>query len=208
MIETMHTIYRAIHRATGAFYIGATKHTMHRRRYYHRSDALKGKGGSLLDLIREFGIEAIDFEEVAKVETPEEARELERKLIDDLRPPLNRNRGGGSIGYDMSAEGRAKIAASSRGKRYAAGHKHTDYFKDFQRELGLARRDEFMAKAQAKGVEHVRKAVVCLDDGRTFPSIAAAAKHYGINYEGVAEVVRGARNRVTVGGLRFAKASN
>lgn len=158
----------------------------------------------MLDAIRAHGIEVIDFESLECVETAEEARILERKLIDELQPPLNRISGGGSIGYERSSESRAKLGERSQGKKYALGHKQSDWAKARHREDGLKRRDEFMEKAQALGSKAISRAVICLDDGRIFPSQKAAAREYGIDHTGINEMIRGKRNRESVGGLRFA----
>lgn len=48
------------------------------------------------------------------------------------------------------------------------------------------------------------RSVICLDDGNTFPSMATAAEHYGINVTTINQVCAGHKGRHTAGGKRFA----
>lgn len=49
--------------------------------------------------------------------------------------------------------------------------------------------------------QRARKEVKCLDDGRTFPSITQAAKHYGVAVNGLSLHLRGLQTNV--GGKKF-----
>lgn len=48
------------------------------------------------------------------------------------------------------------------------------------------------------------RSVVCLDDGKIFPSIAVASEYYGIHRTTINQVCKGVRSHKTAGGKRFA----
>lgn len=70
------------------------------------------------------------------------------------------------------------------------------------REIGLANKDKW-AKYAALGPMSQARAVICIDDGKIYPTGAAAAAAYGVAVSALRELCLGQRGRKTVGGLHF-----
>jgi hypothetical protein len=118
----------------------------------------------------------------------------------------------GKPGHPMSAKHRAAIIAARKGKplseetkrRISAGN------------TGKIRSEAAKAAARANveriadlrryahlGPQSRRKRVVCVDDGREFPSIKDAAAHYGLCDSAIGDLCKGRKNRKTAGRLVF-----
>jgi hypothetical protein len=111
----------------------------------------------------------------------ETGAELTNEWVDgdsgDGRPPRLYRRG-----WRHSLKTRRKIAAAHRGRAKPRTHRI---------QLSLA-------------AAPLKKQVVCLDDGLWFPSICAAARHYGVNVQNLSAHLRGRKHTPTCGGVRFA----
>ncbi len=55
----------------------------------------------------------------------------------------------------------------------------------------------------AAGPAKLSKAILCVDDGKCFPSINAAARYYNVDNTALSELCAGKRTRKSVGGLKF-----
>lgn len=105
----------------------------------------------------------------------------------------------------ITPEVRAKSIASLKARKgipnlKRRGLKHSDETKQKLRAYALRDKAAFIARMKAvpKG-----RPVICLTDGREFPSATAAAKHYNVGTSSIIEHCLGRDNRLTVGGMTF-----
>lgn len=185
----MPIVYKATNRINGNFYIGVAKKTLHRRRRQHEWCA--GSVGSEKDTaihympivraIKKYGAAAFDWEILETHENYSDALKAEVRLIAELKPKYNITLGGeGTRGHVVSQAQREKARAH-----------------------GLAHREE-IKKRLSSGPEVVSKPVKCLDDGKFYPSLSAAARAYGLSTGALSEHCTGSRKRLSVNGLHFA----
>lgn len=90
----------------------------------------------------------------------------------------------------ISEETRAKLSAAHSGENHWNYGRH--YSKEFRERLSDAHKGQ---------PSHTRKQVLCIDDGLTYESAAAAEKAYGLGKDCVASVCRG--DKATAGGRHF-----
>jgi hypothetical protein len=97
-----------------------------------------------------------------------------------------------ALGVIRSAEERAAIKARMTGNKFWLGKKPT------------AEHRANMSRAQKGKAPWRISPVVCLDDGREFVSVKAAAEYYGICYATISMLCSGDPRRKTAGGKKFA----
>lgn len=107
------------------------------------------------------------------------------KLRSEGHPLTNMTDGGfGVIG--MTEESKRKIGDANRGPRgpQKCGRRHPLFGKKLPERIVSMRRGKKQAEETIqKRVAHLKKAVECLNDGRTFPSAKDAAVKLGVKYE-------------------------
>lgn len=198
-------VYKATNLINGKFYIGVTTRALARRKCEHFSAAGMGLGnGHFARAIRKHGRETFHFSVLMKCPTGSDGMANEIRLIAALSPHYNSTMGGESGGgYNLSEEGRRRIGDASRLRKPCLGRKATPEQRARLREIGLANKDVFK-KYAAMGSATLARRVACLDDGLTFDSASAAARHYGAAKSAIIELCLGRRYRKTVNGRRFA----
>jgi len=115
--------------------------------------------------------------------------------------------GEGASGTVISSQTRAKQSAAAKGlpKSTKTRAKMSAYWNTPE---GAAVRQEALKKTwekrRARGT-HNGKSVVCLNDGQEFPTIAAAAEHYGIGYSKISAICNKDKKQrmVSTNGLVF-----
>src|SRR6185437_1678011 len=171
-------VYLAKHLGSDGEYVGATKHSLERRRKEHISAATRGNGGCRVfcAAIVKYGPDEFAWSILHDGLTLEEAMNLEKKEIAARRPRYNITAGGiGMIGIPRTPEWRAKISASNLGRKMTP---------------------EQVAKAKAaRPLDKGFKSVVCLEDRRLFESINSAAKYYGTSPHSISSCLHGHQNR-------------
>jgi len=96
-------IYRIQNIITGEFYIGQTITDLRGRLSRHDCDCNRNDYTSRLhNSMRKYGKEFFIIGEIEKCNTPSELNEREIYWIDKLKPPLNIQRGGNSVGKHSS----------------------------------------------------------------------------------------------------------
>lgn len=197
-------VYLATNDVNGHRYIGVTGKTVARRKSEHKycAERLNAKT-PFHRAIRKYGFEAFGFEILSRWKTRADAIQGEISAIAELRPEYNRTLGGdGNLGRIMSEESRKRIGDSKRGNTYREGILHTDATKKRIGEASLKYSKEWAARRH-QGPEASSRPVICLDDGLTFVSASAAARHYNIPKSGIIELCLGKRGRKTIGKRRF-----
>lgn len=197
-------IYVATNLLNGRRYIGITSKTVRARQLEHVSAAMRAKhGGHFHRAIRKYGAEMFRFRAIASFGSYNEAVEAEVRLIAILRPEYNSTKGGdGGCGVIWSAESRAKISASKKGRSFNLGHKHSAAMREKLRIIGKSNRDKW-APFAALGPAKQSKPVICLDDGTCYRNARAAAEAYGVCKVQVTQVCLRQPSRLTAGGKMF-----
>lgn len=173
-------VYIAYNKVTGGIYVGFTSCRMQQRKARHLSAARCGQKTSFAEAIRTYGYESFTWHVVGTFSTAADACVVERALIKKLRPAYNATKGG--EGYKLkitSEEGRQSLRAAA---------------------LRNIRRWRRFAKL---GPASMARRVVCLDDGRSYPSASAAARAYRTNKSAIIEVCLRHSRRRTAGGRVF-----
>jgi group I intron endonuclease len=109
-------IYKVTNTVNGNIYIGQTKTALYKRWSKHCSDARSGAGWILAAAIRKHGREAFTVEVVEECPDKDALNAAEIAWILKLQPTYNSCGGGGGLG-SPSPEVRAKISATSRGRK-------------------------------------------------------------------------------------------
>jgi predicted GIY-YIG superfamily endonuclease len=198
-------LYAAINKVNKKVYIGVTGKTLEFRKKQHISCALRGIGdGAFARAIRKYGADGFDWKVVEEFKTGADAIAAEYKFIREMKPDYNSTFGGQGfhLRKPMSAEGRARIAAAHKGIQRRLGSTHTQEVKDRLRELGLAQKEAWLKRSHL-GPKALARRVVCLNDGSTYGSAAAAARAHGLCQSIVIEVCNRNPRRHTAGGLVF-----
>lgn len=118
-IRTDSGVYEIVNRVTGDRYIGSTTRNFHTRWAGHRSALAHGRGSRHLNgAWRKYGPENFHFR-VLMCCPPEDALYYEQLAIDSFCPAYNLSpTAGNTQGVTLTAERKAKIAASHRGRRH------------------------------------------------------------------------------------------
>ncbi len=200
-------VYMATNKVNGKRYIGVTTHPLPLRAAQHFSTAKGSRSKAIFHkAIRKYGDDAFEFSILLVCETGLDAFQEEVRLIAELRPEYNSTLGGeGSAGRGISSSGRARISKANTGNKYRLGSKHTQKTKEAVRIAQLRPIIKMAWSERARlGPKALSKRVLCLDDGREFPSASAAAREYGVDKSALIELCLGQRYRKSVGGRRFA----
>ena len=116
------TVYKMTNTINNDFYIGVTSRTAKSRFAEHKYNAFKRNNTSKLhQAMREFGVDNFDIE---VIETCENASQLEKDLIKDLKPEYNTGKVGRynpRYGAVVTQETRDKISRNNLGKQARLG---------------------------------------------------------------------------------------
>lgn len=200
----MSIVYKATNALNLDFYIGLTCQYLCQRRSKHRALALnKNSPTHFHRAIRKYGWESFSFEVVAEFKNYDDAKAEEIRLIAELRPAYNMTKGGdGSVGYKHTPEMCKEFSRRNTGRPgFWKGKKLPPHVVEMMRARG--KKNPNKERILKCGPKSIRRAVVCLDDGAEYESIAAAAMHYGVNSSQVSQVCGKNPIRVSAGGLVF-----
>lgn len=200
-------VYIIINCVNGKRYIGVTARYISIRLNEHISQSKKSiHGGFLGQAIRKYGREAFVIHPLEQCATCLEALAKEQEWIAAMLPEYNGTMGGdGRLGGGpdhFTESGKERMRQSCRENPRHLGHPHSDKTKKRLREAGLVHRDEWLKRSHLGPAMQARP-VICLDDGRKYPSASAAARYYGIEKSSLIELCLGQRGRKTVGRRKF-----
>lgn len=190
---------------TGGLYVGVTSRDETLRLKEHIASALGGRGnGHFYRAIRKHGAAAFSIRVLAVCKTLGDAKKAEIAWIAKLKPRYNSTKGGdGQLGRTFSKETRRKIGAAHVGKAHH-GVPHSAATKRRLSEIGRSLDNQLRwTLYQGLGPAALSRPVVCLDDGREFPSANAAARECGLSSSLVIEVCRRNPRRISAGGRVF-----
>lgn len=160
---------------------------------------------------------AIEIRIIAKEMAESSAFSLEVERIEYWRSVgvrlANLTNGGDGVS-GLHAEGRALIAAKLKGNKHSAGLKRSEKAKTaislrmMGNKIWLGRPIAEETKRKLSQIHKGRtptrvRPVICVDDGRKFPSIIAASRFYGVSDTSINELCAGNKRRKSAGGLRF-----
>lgn len=196
----MAIVYMATNLVNGNRYIGASKHSLAKRRRQHEWSAVnrrKRESMYFYAAIRKYGPSMFRWTILVSVQTADDAYDQEARIIEAMNPEYNMISGGKGFGAGFwTDERRASQSIRFRGRPLSM---------DMRKRLsiiGYANREQWKTYSHL-GPIAVRRAVICIDDGKKYNSIAEAAKIYGVATSALNELCRNQRGRKTVGGLRF-----
>lgn len=110
-------LYIVTNLINGKQYVGISRETLAHRKRRHANDATHGKKTRLHCAIRKYGLENLQFEQIAEFATFKEACAAERAKIAEIKPAYNVTAGGeGSIGFKHSPESLEKMRVASTGR--------------------------------------------------------------------------------------------
>lgn len=211
---------------SGKVYIGITAQAISRR--WHGGSAYRNNR-HFYAAIKKYGWDSIQHEIVSTGLSYEAACRMERELIakyNSTNPEKGYNLSPGgektTLGYKFSPESRARLSAAMKGKRKGIPHtaEHREHIRQAQigrqvsdstrqklrRALGDRFQTEQARKKQKentpKGASHHNaKAILCVDTGELFGTIAEAATKYNVCRSGVSACCRGLQK--SAGGVRW-----
>ena len=186
-------------------YVGVTSHkNLNRRMSEHAYAAGKNKlDGHFQKALRKHGRAAFKIELIKCFDTRKDAFNAEIEYIALNKPTYNSTLGGdGSRGHKSTPKVRETNTRIHSGNKYRFGKTHSNEVKSVLRENAIKNISIFQQYADM-GPKKLSKPVLCVDDGLSFESASAAARHYSLAKSAVIELCLGKRCRKTVGGLRF-----
>lgn len=174
-------VYMAIHKKTGAMYIGFTQQTLAQRAKLHVRHALNGwSHGVFAQAIRMHGGDAFRWAVVDKFDDSYAAIAEEQRIILVVQPECNSTKGG-------EAHKPLVHSAKVRARLSDLGKQNIDKWRMYS----------------GMGPAASSKTVFCLNDGRSFPSASEAARAYGLKKSIVIEVCLRNPRRHRAAGLVF-----
>lgn len=203
-------VYMATNSTNGKRYIGLTRLALHKRIGMHKSYAKSGSPSHFHRAVRKYGMDAFDFVVISNCASYVEACSEEQRLIALYMPEYNMSKGGdGPIGLRHTSESRMKMSLAKKGRPGPwTGKKHspesiakrtaTRALNPVRPWLGKKRPPDTLEKIALKR----RKWVICLDDGKRYHGLQAAATAYGIPRCGEISHVCSGRNK-SIYGHRF-----
>lgn len=187
----MAIVYMAVNRTNGKRYIGVTRQSFASRRQQHKSDAKRKRDTWFHAAIRKYGFECFDWMEIYQCDDILEALDAEVRLISLHRPEYNISAGGEGRRSPLSEKTRSKL----RGNKNALGNKSRTGQKDTPETT--AKR----AASQRASTKMHRKAVMCIETGEIFKSLAEAGEKTGIHWTLISKTCNGVHQ--TANGKRF-----
>ena len=180
-MATQYTVYKAENLVNGAVYFGMTSLGLNKRAAHHFYARRQGRQVFPRAIARH-GIENFVFNELYIFDNKRDAEDMERLLIAELNPEYNIAPGGAGVSYwagkTRDQETKKKISAT---KKAAGCPRPSDEIIENLKLLG------------AKNSKERAKPVRLINDGRIFPSSAAAAKEFGITLGEVSRVAKDER---------------
>lgn len=196
-------VYLVTNKINGKRYIGATCQLLCQRRGSHFHAALKRNSQTYFHRsIRKYGRENFVFEFVAKFASLKEALAHEVNLIKEVNPEYNLTNGGdGSVGWKAPRELVERLAQARRGKPGPwSGKGQPPALREGARKWRQSKEGiESWKKNSRLGPIAGRKPIICLNDGRSFESVTAASKYYGIDVGFITSVCKRGRHKTAKG---------
>lgn len=199
-------IYVAVNRLNGYRYIGMTREPLRRRISNHVGQARYSKRtkSRFLSALLEFGRENFDFYVLETCASVAVAKQREVDFIERMNPEYNVTKGGNGKWREprefslASREALTKLNERNRKSPPMLGRLHsqeaiakmrskpkTKYWlgknrdAETRKKISDARRKNGPSVLQVRHTETLRSPVICVLDGLAFPSLTAAALHYG-----------------------------
>lgn len=203
-------VYRILNLVTDEFYVGVTTQPLAKRLGQHFA-SISRSSGPLHSAIAKFGQMAFVIEPLVECETIEIGMAKERRLISALSPAYNVAPGGKGEREVVCLDDGCTFASASAAaafyktaksavievclrnpRRAQAGGRVFRYVGDiFDANAELATAKKRTMERAGKGAPKLMKPVVCLDDGKVYPSAIEASAAYGIHRSRIGEVCRG-----------------
>jgi group I intron endonuclease len=206
-----YTVYQITNSVNGKTYIGITSRSMAIRwREHMRHARYFANKGMFYRAIRKYGGEAFRIAILSDGLCWEAAKTEEIRLIASFSPEYNSTKGGdGTAGHRVTEEGRRRMSEANIGNKYNLGRIWTDRQRA---DMSLKKKgcaappvSEQMKITRAQNMRRAsdarKRPVICLADGKTFPSATEAALFYGWGKTSVSTVCSGKRKSVY--GIRF-----
>ena len=137
----MYTLYKIVNTASGTVYYGITKN-LRARWSAHRNSAKRGLKSPVYDAMRSYGIDKFEIEVIEDNLTRQEACDKEVELIADPTVKKYNLHCGGDIGFSMRTkapevyeEWKSKLRKARKGRKPAAGMKHSEENKELFRKV-------------------------------------------------------------------------
>ena len=199
----MGVIYKITNKLNGKIYIGQTARTLEERMKEHRwSNEL------YIDrAIRKYGINAFEVSVVEECTDSDELNERERYWIAfyNCKKPNGYNMtdgGDGGAGHVVSEEAKNKISKFHKGRKKSektckkiseskTGHSLSKNHRNKIGETGRGRIASSKTRVQMSASCKNKRAVVCIETGEIFESIAAAAKWVNMSRSSISDVIYG-----------------
>ena len=196
-------VYMVTNKVTGKRYIGvsAQKYLETRISQHFARAKRRISNGAFDRALRKYDREAFEWVILEKCKTVTDALIREVALIACMKPEYNSTAGGdGARGHRMTAEGRKRVSEANKGRPWHGHPLHAEARERLsfhgKSAANLARLAAISARPR-----HNARAVVCLDDGKIYPSVADAARVYGADIGTMVRVCQ--RKKSTVKGRVF-----
>ena len=199
------SLYLITNTTNNKTYVGVTRHkNINRRMTEHVYAASKKKlNGHFQRALRKHGRGAFRIELIKCFDSRKAAFDAEVEYIALNKPEYNSTfGGGGSKGHKSTQKVKETNNRIHSGNKYRLGKTHSNEVKSILRENAIKNISIFQQYADM-GPKKSSKPVLCVDDGLSFESASAAARHYSVAKSAVIELCLGKNYRKTVGGLRF-----
>ncbi len=202
----MGVIYKIQNRESGKIYVGQTTRTLEIRMNEH----LRHDDTYIEHALKKYGIDAFDVSVIEEYDSEEKLNEREIYWIsfyNCVRPKgYNICLGGknGSIGHTVSPDTRAKISKANKGRKHpispetrkklSEANKGKKHSAETRAKISSARKGKKLSTetcAKMSAGKKNKRAVVCIETGQIFESIAAAAKWANVAGCTVSSVVNG-----------------
>ena len=197
------TLYMARNIITNDFYIGVTSAVLYKRKSQHLYSVKNNSKFYFHNAIRKYGEENFIWTKIGSMPSYREGLDMEVHLIKELKPKYNMGIGGekNSLGTKRTFEQRKKMSEiakkvpkevralrsknqsgkkhslitkkkmseSHKGNKYCLGNKHKDSTKEKMRTAKLGK------------LPNNSRNIMCINDGKIYPSIRCASKFYLLN---------------------------
>lgn len=164
-------IYVITNTQTGDQYVGLTTKTVAHRWSEHKTSAIIGKRTHLYAALRKYGPEAYTVQEFVSVLDRGDLANIERQVIQDLRPRYNQTNGG-----EVTFGRKYDDATKERIRQGSLGKKRTQKQKEVQRQISKARWDNNPVFRESC-LAALDKARECIDRDKQREAAGNAAKN-------------------------------